>query len=177
MKTLDSYLKYERAIPLSIDELEGMVARPGLKFVDWEKFKGTTIKDLMGKHRGVVLLLDHRGKDMGHYVLFHHLADRELEYFDSYGLAPQRLAAILQYGPKDTARFLNLVKHATKHYTRLQARREDINTCGRYAVMRYNLGWASFDQFRAMMHHDRLHTDDVVTLLTMSTNLAHWEKH
>ena len=176
MKTLESYLRYERGLALEIAELKRMVSRSNLRFVDFEYFKGSTLRELMHHHNGVVLLLDHKGADIGHYVLIHKVG-KHVEYFDSYGLAPDRLASILMFNEKDTHRFLNIVKDTKKHYVRLQARREDINTCGRYAVMRYNVGFFSFERFVAMLHHPHLHPDDVVTMLTMSTNLAHWREH
>ena len=173
-RTLSYYLDYERALALDIGQLKRMVGRSGLRFVDWVDFRGHTLHQLMQNNTGVILLLDHKGADVGHYVLFHKV-DHHIEYFDSYGLAPDRLVSILQYDEKDTHRFLNIVKDTKKHYRRLQRRRVDINTCGRYAVMRYNVGFFSYDEFVAMLHHGSLHTDDVVTMLTMSVDLAHWK--
>ena len=176
MKTLESYLRYERSIALDIDQLKRMVSRSNLRFVDFENFKGSTLRELLHHSDGVVLLLDHKGADIGHYVLIHKV-NKHVEYFDSYGLAPDRLASILMFDEKDTNRFLNIVKDTKRHYQRLQQRRADINTCGRYAVMRYNVGFFSYNKFLAMLQHPHLHPDDVVTMLTMSTNLAHWGDH
>ena len=175
-KTLESYLRYERAQALDIDQLKRMVSRSGLRFVDWVNFRGHTLHQLLQNSTGAVLLLDHKGADVGHYVLFHKVGNH-VEYFDSYGLAPDRLVSILQFDDKDTHRYLNIVKDTKKHYHRLQERRADINTCGRYAVMRYNVGFFSYEQFVSMLHHGSLHPDDVVTMLTMSPDLAHWKGH
>ena len=172
---LEQYIRKERARELSIDELKSMVTRPGLKFVDWVNFKGSGIKQLMGNSQGVILLLEHHGKDNGHFVLF--LKHRNhIEYFDSYGLAPLRLVGILGFDQNETNRFMQIVSGCKKHHVQFQTKRADINTCGRYAVMRYNCKFASFKEFRGIMHHASLHPDDVVTMLTMSSDFGHLKK-
>ena len=72
---------------------------------------------------------------------------------------------------------MQIVANCKKHHVQFQAKRADINTCGRYAVMRYNVGFFSYEQFVSMLHHGSLHPDDVVTMLTMSPDLAHWKGH
>ena len=169
---LEHYIRKERARELSIDELKGMVTRPGLNFVDWVNFRGNSLSQLMGKSQGVIVLLEHHGKDNGHFVLFLKKGSHT-EYFDSYGLAPLRLVGILGFDEKETKRFMHIVSKCKKHYVQFQAKRADINTCGRYAVMRFNCNFASFREFAGIVQHRMLHTDDVVTMLTMSSDFGH----
>lgn len=174
MKTLKSYIDHERAVPLSADRLRGFVQRKGLKFMEWVSFKGSTVQALLAGHKGAVVLLHRNGGSVGHYVLFSR--GRGLEYFDSYGLAPDRLCAILGFSQSDTHRFLRVVGQCAYRRLKLQARQSDTNTCGRYAVCRYNFLWATTAQFAGMMRHPSLSPDDVVTLLTLSADLSHWQQ-
>jgi hypothetical protein len=175
MKTLKSYIDHERAVPLSADRLRSFVQRKGLKFMEFQSFKGSTAASLLAGHKGVVVLLHKDGGSIGHYVLFFR-GSHGLEYFDSYGLAPNRLCAILGFSHSDTHRFLRVVSQCKYHRVRLQARQSDTNTCGRYAVCRYNFLWATTAQFAGMMRHPSLSPDDVVTLLTLSADLSHWQQ-
>jgi hypothetical protein len=178
MKTLKSYIDHERAVPLDVSRLRGMVMRKGLKFLEWVNFKGSSVEALLGGHKGVVVLLHKDGGSIGHYVLFTR-SKRGLEYFDSYGLAPDRLCAVLGFSHSDTHRFLRVVSQCAYHratVANLQARQSDTNTCGRYAVCRFNFLWATTAQFAGMMRHHSLSPDDVVTLLTLSADLSHWAK-
>ena len=175
MKDLRYYIRHERGLPLSLKQLKVMTVRPGLKFIDFENFRGTSISELLGEHEGAVILLESASKEVGHYVLVFKKKGK-LEYFDSYGLPADRLCAILGFDNKTTRQFLGITKQCRNHYIRLQARRADINTCGRYAVCRYNFGYMSLGQFTGMLRHDVLHADDVITLLTLSADLSHWGK-
>ncbi len=175
MKTLKSYIDHERAVPLSADRLRSFVQRKGLKFMEFQSFKGSTVQALLAGHRGAVVLLHKDGGQIGHYVLFFR-GPRGLEYFDSYGLAPDSLCGILGFSQSDTHRFLRIVSQCAYHRVRLQARQSDTQTCGRYAVCRFNFLWATTAQFAGMMRHSALHPDDVVTLLTLSADLSHWQQ-
>jgi hypothetical protein len=175
MKTLKSYISHERAVPLDASRLRSMVMRKGLNFLEWVNFKGSSVAALLSGHKGVVVLLHRDGGSIGHYVLFAR-GPHGLEYFDSYGLAPDRLCAILGFSQDNTHRFLRVVSQCATHHrvANLQARQSDTNTCGRYAVCRFNFLWATTAQFAAMMRHPSLSPDDVVTLLTLSADLSHW---
>jgi hypothetical protein len=176
MKTLKSYIDHERAVPLDAGRLRSMVMRKGLKFMEFQNFKGSTVASLLGGHHGAVVLLHRDGGNIGHYVLFAR-GPQGLLYFDSYGLSPDHLCAILGFSQSDTHRFLRIVSQCGDHHrVRLQARQSDTNTCGRYAVCRFNFLWATTAQFAAMMRHPSLHPDDVVTLLTLSADLSHWKQ-
>ena len=176
MKDLRFYIRHERGLALSLEQLKAMAIRPGLlKFVDFENFHGRTARELLGSHEGAVVLLESAAKEVGHYVLVFKKKDK-LEYFDSYGLPADRLCAILGMDNKATRQFLSITRECRNDHVRLQARRADINTCGRYAVSRFNFRDMSLGGFTTMLRHDVLHPDDVITLLTLSADLSHWGK-
>ena len=173
--TLKAYIKRERAEPLPIARLRTMVQRSGLGFREWADVRGQpNVGSLLGSHTGVVLLLESKGQDVGHFVLLLRRAGH-VEYFDSFGLPPQRLCAVLGWNHSETTRFTRALERTRKKYKRIQAVRQDINVCGRYCVCRFNFKWASYEQFLGILHHEALTPDDVVTLLTLSTDLSHWE--
>lgn len=179
MKTLADYVRRERAVPLDIKRLRTMQGRAGLKFVEWGSRSSGSADSVIGSSgsgKGAILLLSSANREVGHYVLLLRSGAGGIEYFDPYGLAPGRLAAILGWKPNAVSAWQSMLKGTKRHHKRLQSTREEINVCGRYCVCRFNFGWASYDQFLGILHHGSLSPDDVVTLLTLSADLSHWKQ-
>ena len=118
--TLKDYIKREREEPLPISRLRTMVQRAGLGFAEWVDIKGQpNVSSLLGSHTGLVLLLESKGHDVGHFVLLLQ-RDSHTEYFDSFGLPPHRLCAILGWNHAETTRYTRAMERTTKHYKRIQ---------------------------------------------------------
>ena len=168
-KTLSWYIKHERAQPLSQERLKGYVRRPGLRFVKYKDIKG--LASLFTKSNGVCILWENRSGDIGHYT---GLFKRGASYlhFDPTALPIHRLAQI-------TDNPFTLQKELDKHKTtynkiRYQKIADDIQSCGRHVVCRWNMLQLSDAEYRGVMTHRRLSTDDLAVLLTLPNDLAHW---
>ena len=171
-KTLESYVKHEEAQPLSVDRLKTYMRRPGLKFIDYKKIhKDTSLKNLLGGG-GVCILWTSPNGSIGHFTgLFK--TKGGLLWFDPTGLAIHRLAEIT-HNPFILQKKLEKEHHVTYNRFKYQKIRDNVQSCGRHVLCRWNMLHMSDKEYRGVMTHRHLNSDAIATLLTLPNDLAHW---
>lgn len=156
---------------LSIDQLKRLVGPEQTANCRWihydELQKFPSIEELM-KLGAVVILLQIETRDrppVGHFIL---LLDHKTHYehFDSYGLTMDEELKITQ-----EHHLTNIFKQTRKpivdNTKRLQALRQDINTCGRWVVARLLLKQIELDNFLKLIQYFKVNYDDLVSIMTM----------
>lgn len=109
-----------------------------------------SIQDLLGE-KGAIILLYETKKNFGHWVAIFYTNDarNEIEFFDSYGFAPDEE---LNYAKYDDQPFLKEMLSNSKlkiiyNKTRLQTMADDMNTCGRWTATRIAMRNTPLQQF------------------------------
>jgi hypothetical protein len=176
-KTLEWYLKKEEAVPLSIEQLKKYMRRPGLKFIDYEKIlESTSIETLLGKKKlaGVCILWSSKNGKIGHFTL---LARRhgKIIWFDPTGLAIHRLAE-LTHNPFVLQKKLEKASHVSYNRFKYQLLRKNVQSCGRHVMCRWNMLNLSDEEYRGVMTHRHLSSDDIATMATLPDDMGHWGK-
>lgn len=149
--------------PLSLEDMKymlGIHASECNVFIN-DELKGMNYKQLFEKPKVILLLGD--GHSVGHWV---GLIKRknEIEYFDPYGFGIEKDIQLSQSEPY----LLNICKgykiHSNHHP--LQKLKKDINTCGRWVIVRIRLSELSINEFEEIIKEPHQVSDITITLLT-----------
>lgn len=176
--------------PLSFDDLKRMIRKGlditpdkvaenrvnGVKFIRYDELKSySSLEDLFESRRGekgfdcIIILLQIEAPHaprVGHWIT---LLDHSsyYEHFDSYGLDIDEELAITHEKPYLRNLFRDTSKRIDSNNERLQRFREDVNTCGRWAVARCLFVELTLDEYKKFIKSVHLTPDLAVTLLTM----------
>lgn len=107
-----------------------------------------SIDDLLGENRAVILLYETK-QNFGHWTALFSIDDNTIEFFDSYGFAPDEE---LKYATYDDQPYLTNLMNASNYKflhnkTKLQTFAHDINTCGRWTALRVKMRDIPLSQF------------------------------
>ena len=118
-RSLDNYIRHERAQPLSVSRLKTYVKRKGLRFLDYGDItKQMTIEQILGPGGAVCILWSDDSKKIGHYTLCAKRS-KHLLWFDPTGLAIHRLAEVTN-NPFVLQRKLEREKHVVYNRVKYQ---------------------------------------------------------
>jgi hypothetical protein len=96
-----------------------------------------------------------------------------LLWFDPTGLAIHRLAEVT-HSPFVLQKKLEQAHHVNYNHVKYQKIRDDVQSCGRHVLCRWNLLHMSDAEYRGVMRHRHLSPDVIATLLTIPNDLSHW---
>lgn len=160
------------AKPLSFSDLEKMLGddSTSTKMINYDDLKGIeNIQQLLGHDRAVIILEKIEAKNapkVGHWVA---LLNKPgfIEHFDSYGFSVDKELSITHEQKWLKALLSDSGKKIVESRRRYQQIREQVNTCGRWCVVRvkhFNMDVGEFSNFIDTMHYV---PDVAVTMLTM----------
>ena len=159
--------------PEAPEDVMKMSMRPGLKYYEYEQTKNMTLKQLLPKpvSGALILMMDkHSTSNVGHFVLLMQHPRSGIIFFDPYGFG---LARLIQK-TKNEKHLLSKLPHMySDNRIPFQKKADDIQTCGRHVVCRYNAAAMNPKEYQAMMHLPGLTPDDIVMLMTIGADLAH----
>jgi hypothetical protein len=172
IKDLESYSLSDKDVLKIVDGKANFITYDQLKYVD-------SIDELLEPY-GSCIILYLTEPNYGHFVSLNLVGPNEdvLEHFDSYGIIPD-----------DELREFNISKEVRDEYNedypyllqlmydspyelsfnehKLQARKNNINTCGRWAAMRSLLRHLPLEEFVDIFQNNKLGTpDEIVTAIT-----------
>tara|TARA_R110002073_G_scaffold6027_1_gene36328 strand:+ start:3459 stop:3980 length:522 start_codon:yes stop_codon:yes gene_type:complete len=134
-----------------------------------------SIQDLLGE-KGAVILLYETKQNFGHWVALFYTNDarNEIEFFDSYGFAPDEELDYAKYD--DTPYLTKLMMKSNIHFiynkVRLQTYAEDMNTCGRWTSTRIRMRNTPINEFvRLFKNKGRYGGDWMVSAMTYLTTI------
>lgn len=138
-----------------------------LRYNELEQFE--TLDDVFGRQNAVVLLYQ-TTPHSGHWVVLLRRPN-EIELFDSYGFG--QIDQELNYASYNHRPFLSILASKSRKPIRvnqiqLQKKRDDINTCGRWAALRVIFGHLRNAEFANIFVRQSLtNPDDIATCLTL----------
>jgi hypothetical protein len=173
-KTLESYIKQDMALPTSKQQMKKYLKKP-LNFIDYEKIHAdTSIDTLLGKANAVCILWSSKDAKIGHFTLLARRPGGKLLWFDPTGLSIHRLAQVT-HNKFVLQKKLEKLGNVTYNRFKYQQIRHDVQSCARHVACRLNMLHMSDEQYRGVMTHRSLSTDDISVLLTLQEDLSHWK--
>lgn len=150
--------------PLSDKDLERM-ARGKAKIILYDDLRD--IDTLDNDWDAYIILLQITGQNIGHWILLiNH--ESHIEHFDPYGIGIDEELSITHEKPYLSNLFQKSKKDIITNHIRFQARKENMNTCGRWCISRLNFADMPLEKFHTFI--DKVHSkhhDMAATLLTM----------
>lgn len=164
--------KYE-SVPEAPEDVMKMSMRRGLVYIEYEKTKKASLQQLLPKDVcGVLLLImnNNKNSNVGHFCLLMKHPRSGITFFDPYGLGLSRIL-----NKTNNERHLEIKLSKVRHHDNrvpYQKKQDDIQTCGRHVVCRYNAASMKAKEYQQLMHLPGLLPDDIVTLMTCGEDLA-----
>lgn len=113
-----------------------------------------SLDEILGNNRSAIILLEYTGKSVGHWVALFEHKNGIIEYYNSLGfpIDYQQDKQIL------TQKLYNY--RVIQNKQQLQSKSSDINTCGRYAVLRLNYRNISLQVFNKLLTQNKAYDPD-----------------
>lgn len=113
-----------------------------------------TLDQILGEHKACIILIEYPDKQIGHWVLLFQHPDGVLEYYNSFGFPvdyPNKTPIIQSklYG-------LRVIVNNQC----LQSKKDNINTCGRYCVLRLNYKHLDMRDFNRLLTQNKAYNSD-----------------
>ncbi len=158
--------------PLSDDDLRRMLGKDKsrVKVIMYEDLKNyESLEQLLpNMYDAVIVLLQIEGPNapkVGHWIcLMNH--GNHFEYFDSYGLDPDEELALTHEHPHLTDIIRGTKRRVESSGAKLQSKREAMNTCGRWCIVRARHKDLEKPEFVKMIRQTHSIPDVAVVLLT-----------
>ena len=166
--------------PMDAGYVKKLSQRKGLKYLEYKDVVGKSMRQLLpSKISGVlILIMDNRkNSNVGHFVLLMRHPRSGVTFFDPYGFGIHQLLR-MTHNNSHLERLLKSAHNAHDNRIKYQKRANDIQTCGRHVVTRWNAASLTHKEYSDLMHLPGFTTDEVVTLLTLESDLSHLvDKH
>ena len=174
MVMLRKLIEKERAIPLDKDDVMKMSFRPGLKHLYYDDIGNKTLKQLLPHPTSgrLILFVDHKHPKhkVGHFCLLFQHERSGLHMWDPYGLGLR----VVTHMTGSKKKLEVLLQHTDVQINRhaFQERKNDVNTCGRHCITRWNCAQMTSKEYEDLMHDPRLDSEEIVVLLTLEQDLS-----
>lgn len=121
----------------------------------YSDLENKSLDEILGQYRACIILIEYANQHVGHWVLLFEKPDKTFEYYNSFGYP-------IDYNyPKNPVlqkKLFGLRVIVNKNC--LQSKKEDINTCGRYCVLRLNYRNISLESFNRLLTQNKAYTSD-----------------
>ena len=171
---LRQFIERERAKPLDKDDVMKMAYRPGLRYLYYDDIGNKTLKQLLPeKNSGrLILFVDHSHpkRKIGHFCLLFQHERSGLTFFEQYGLGLR----VVTHMTRSKKKLEVLLQHTDVHINKnkYQQRKQDVNTCGRHCITRWNCAQMKAGEYERFMHDPKLSTEEIVIMLTLEQDLS-----
>ena len=134
---MDNLFDKAEDIDLSEEDIRD-ITKGKCNILSYEQLEGVNnIDEILGVHNACILLYETR-QNFGHWVALHKVDNQTIEFFDSYGFAPDEELKYATYN--DTPYLTPLMKKSNYKFiynnVKLQVFASDVNTCGRWTATR-----------------------------------------
>jgi hypothetical protein len=167
-KGIETIIHDAEAFPLSGEDIM-RICDEKVKVMLYEDLADYTDIDQVLEPHDAVVILYRTTQDFGHWVALLKTGERQLEFYDPYGLKVDEELKLSDFHTRiheDTEVFhlTHLIQNSgyrvKSNKERLQQKLEDVNTCGRYASMRVRLREFSMKRFNDLLTKNRHYDPD-----------------
>ena len=173
---LKKIVRQLRSVALEDSVVMKMAMRHGLKSIDYEKIISMrSLRQVLPKPTSGVLIFftDHAkpNKPIGHFCLLYRTPRTGVVFFDPLGHSLHDILNITH----NRKRLLSMLNSLSSgfHQNRIPYQRQskEVQTCGRHCITRWNAATLKAKEYNSLMHLPGMSPDDVVTLLTLESDL------
>lgn len=138
--SIDALLQNAETIDLSGEDIK-KICNNQVKVIPYHELEGVeSIEELLNPFNAVILLYETK-QNFGHYTALLIDPNGDLEFFDSYGFAPDQELNYAKYDNKPfltelLSKYKGTIVYNDKQY---QEWAKDVNTCGRWTATRVRL--------------------------------------
>lgn len=161
MSGIDRQIEQAEDIDLSGQDIK-LITNNEVRIVSYHELANiSSIDDLLGENRAVILLYETK-QNFGHWVALFSISDDTIEFFDSYGFAPDEELKYATYDDQPyLSNLMNTSNYKFKHNsTRLQTFAHDINTCGRWTALRVKMRDTPLSEFIKLFKENKHYQPD-----------------
>ena len=165
---MDKVLTYAEDIDLSGKDIETITQGKAKIWSYHQLYNLQNINEVLGQN-GCAIILYETKLNFGHWTACFTVGDDTIEFFDSYGFAPDQELNYAHYDKKPIlSHFLEMSGKKIIHNTmRLQQFAEDINTCGRWTSLRVRMRNLPLSVFQHLFKSNKYYAGDIwVSALT-----------
>jgi hypothetical protein len=171
---LRHFIEKERGKALGKDDVMRMSYRKGLRYLYYDDIGNKTLKELLPEKNSarLILFVDHKHpkRKIGHFCLLFRHERSGLHFWDPYGLG-LRVVTHMTKSKKKLEKILERTDvQINKH--QYQQRKNDVNTCGRHCITRWNCAQMKELEYERFVHDSRLNSEEIVILLTLEQDLS-----
>lgn len=165
--TLGYMIATSESIDLTGQDIE-KICEGKVRVISYHELEGIqSIQQLLEPYGAVILLYETK-QNFGHYTALFFDKNKNLEFFDSYGFAPDQE---LKYATYDNTPYLSnlLKKYQGKiiyNNEDLQKWARDVNTCGRWCASRIRFRNLSATEFKNLFKNKYYNPDFFVSAIT-----------
>lgn len=157
-------------IPLSDAEINHSLTNIPHLIIEWPQLSNyNSLDELLEGQKGVIILLeiDDDASKSGHWICI--LNKKDIEYFDPYGIGIAEELAITHENNLMDRLIKNTKRKVNFNKIKFQEFKHDVNTCGRWCIVRLRHWPLSLKMFREFIFGNplRMPPDVYVTYLTM----------
>tara|TARA_Y100000114_G_C11697914_1_gene296949 strand:+ start:328 stop:852 length:525 start_codon:yes stop_codon:yes gene_type:complete len=161
MSGIDKEIMNSEDIDLSGQDIKAITNNKARVISYHELANISSLDELMGINKAVILLYETK-ENFGHWTALFTIDDNTVEFFDSYGFAPDQELNYATYN--DTPYLSNLMKSSGYNFIyndkKLQTFAHDINTCGRWTSLRVRMRDIPLKQFIALWTKNKHYQPD-----------------
>lgn len=158
--------------PLSSIELEKMLGETAVEIIGYHELKKyRSLKQMFDKCKYWIILIviesDSKTYNIGHWIaLMDH--NTHYEHFDPYGIdIDEETVFTHERHPYLKNLFSSSDKKVEVNRIKFQQFKENVNTCGRWCVVRCKLGYFELQKFNSFINIAHTIPDVAITLMTM----------
>ena len=165
-----------RSVALEDKQVLQMAMRNGLQSIDYEKIiKMKSLRQVLPKPTSGVLIFftDHAkpNKPIGHFCLLFRTPRTGVVFFDPLGHSLHGILNITHNRNKLLTMLNSLSSGFHENRIPYQRQSKEVQTCGRHCITRWNAATLKPKEYSSLMHLPGMSADDVVTLLTLESDL------
>jgi hypothetical protein len=139
--------------PLTGEDIHGLT-KGSCNIFKYSALEPLSLETILGKNKCAIILLEYAGRDIGHWVLLFKNKDDSYTFYNSLGYP-------IDYQMQPPILSMKLMgKKIYNNNAKIQSKASDINTCGRWCILRLNYRNLTNQQFNKLLTQNKCYSPD-----------------
>lgn len=167
---MNKVIENEMKIPLSFSDLEELCLPTKTKFIYYKDLsKYNSIESVFGDNKCIILFINVKGEEIGHFISLGFYNPKSMWVFDSYGFGLKTLLVDRTHNSEELLILLDKFDgEIDENRTRVQKLSKNNSICGRVAAMRCRLDCLTNKQYVHLVNsYKTLTSDELITVMTV----------
>lgn len=124
----------------------------------YSQLEDKSLDEILGQYGACIILLEYPNQTIGHWVLLFRHKNGDIEYYNSFAYPIDYVGQGIKLKPIIQQKLIG--KRVIVNKECLQKKKEDINTCGRYCVLRLFFRDTSLQNFNKLLTQNSAYYPD-----------------